>query len=639
MEKLLGTTGLARFTNEQFDCAEENRRQVEAKWATNLACALADPDIDPKGPWKGKERNQKWKSDTFFDFARQKVKAARSVGEDLVLAGDRVPVRVSLPADIAPEEREGGDADRQTLQGAIEAALETCDAVTQFSRMWWQGAIFGESYSHRTLFPARELSLVRGRDGSVALDHVEREVPGVEWVSVWECYRDAERERVDDGRYFFRRRYVGAAELMELGGQDNYSVAAIKRVVAGRPSLSDTADVVSGATHDRLPPALRSLVRRRGDIDLRECWVFAPKKLVARFEKLWARDVAGHLGGSRVLEDVGELTPVEAAEQVRVLLMMADGEPIGFLSDPPARCTYTRAVWDEAADERGAEGICDAALASQHVLNGLVRSIENNTKLLSNLMLAVKDGALASRLEDAFEEGGILRFRTTGEDIRHVVQQLQFADVTGPAHRAFEMFLHLGDLSTAIPRIQQGQSGEGESTAYELQQRIAAAGKYLVSVVRRFNTHAQDAVEWIVSEEVARLGLRMPVTARSDLFSAFQTYVRRMERVLGLFSLLAERPVYAARMKPDWWLRELAELHEIPYAAAFLTEREAAEAEAAAAQSEERQIELARQQAIVETERAKAEKYRAEAAAAEGKLLISQAEAAAAIRDRARVPQ
>jgi len=611
VEALRGAA-LTTWVSNVFDGAKRCRGQAtEAKWERNYKLVEADPEQAEK--WRNSEDDQTWKSRAVMDFARQKIAAAKGIGEDLVLHGRDIPFELQTAGGSGEQGAGSGEqgAVREALREAIRADLELTDSSGELARAWWHGAIYGESFTRLVE------ETVEGKD-----------VFGVECVSPWECFRDPSHRELAAGRYFFRRRWLTAADLFDLRDVGGYREDCIGAAVEAMGRSGEGGEAVA---FEAEPQAWRRQKARAGEVEFTEAWLFAPRGAVEWFGVWW-----GGEGTHEGLPNGGERLALEAAEeadQVWVMVMLADGAPVGWMREP-GPLPYRRAVWEDAVNEIDGFGVADGAALTQHVASGLVKAIENNAKIGASGLIAVERGALRTRIEDALGEGKVLEFASADGDLRRAVQQFTFADMTAPLSKTLDLFLHLGDLSTQMPRVYQGQEGERDATAYELQQRIGNAGKYLLSVVRHFDAHIDAAVGWVCRSRMEAAGIT-GYAARSMAYDGFHRIVKTIERVTAMYAVTVQNPAMAARARWSWWIGQFCELYEIDAGKAFLTDEEVQAAEQAAAESEERQLETERLRAETARAAAAAEKAGAEAAAVTKRVDIELSREARAVRAEA----
>lgn len=675
-------TELGRRVRDALADARENRSDTERQWNEIVRTLRAQRGDSPGGPWKQNEASESWRSDAQIPFARMKLRAARAVGENVVLKADKIPIRARVPDSI----RDGlqamfeqqGDSGVSPLEGLpaggsiedIEAAarrdlqdlLSDTGAAREFLMLWTDAARLGESISHATEFK-RESKRWSLDGGKVSELSEVRRLPGCERVDPWECFRDFEREQIEDGRYFFREQPADKADIGALVAGDVegvkpeeveaesadgeeagpasepvFSRAAVVRALSLHGKTAGADEATDTAADERESPGRRVPMKRLRTGRMVEGWINLPVKVIEDFKEHWARDVAVDVSRSREAAMVDHVSatinkgdarpfscePWDEADTRMVQVFMANGEIVGFNPDP-GPITYHREVWEDHENGVDGFGVAEAAAPFQQIVTGQVRSFQDNSKLLSNFILAVQRTAMKTRVEDVFKEGGVIEL-DFDEDVRKCIQQLQFTDVTQSLLKGIDMFLHFGDLATQMPREFHGQQPEYQSTATEVSARLDQAGKYIVSVARRFDGH----IAFVTGHYQGYLEQRYPVRFEGLGVRNVEEMVVRFQRVLGMFDRILASDTLSRWANFDWWLREISELQDLPHAEAWKAANVVAAEMQAERESEERQLVLAESRGRVARLEAEARRADADADVKAGKLSLDRA---AAVRE------
>jgi hypothetical protein len=642
---LANQTALGRRVWDWFGHAQENRRDTELMWNANLLALEAKRGSTPDGHCSSSEAEQSWQSDDVIPFCRMKLRAAKAVGENVVLKASDVPLRAKVPDSIRQAVEQAGQdpaAIEADARRELVDLLSDTGAARQLLMLWTDGARFGESISHATEARQSRNEWELAANGEAVEVAKTVRLPGCERVDLFECFRDMEYEQIEEGAYFFRaqpadmsaiaalvRKPPERADADEVEQTPLFSQAAVVRALDQFAAGTKQGMGEDTASDESEAPERRKPLKRQRSGTLIEAWLHAPRKEVERFLAHWKRDAAIDTGASRDKARIDHvsaaggadaaLEPIDEADTMLVQVFLANGEIVGFNADP-GRITYHREIWEDHENGIDGFGVVEAARPFQRIVTGQTRAFMDNSKLLANFVLAVQRLALKTRVEDVFKAGGILEIEAD-EDVRKAVQQLTFTDVTGPLLRGIEMFLHFGDLATQMPREFHGQQPEYESTAFEVGRRLEQAGKYIISVARRFDGH----INFITQHYRSYLSRRYPVLFAGTGVNNVEELLLRVQRVMQMFERILMNDQLQRWANFEWWLHEISELQEIPYAEAWKTAKQVAEEAEAEAQSEERKLLLAKAEAEVAKLTAEANRADADADSKRGKLSIERA--------------
>lgn len=612
-EHLLGTVLMA---------AKANRADVEKKWNKNRAIRHADPDLDPAGTWKKRERKGKWKSDTFVAIGRQKHIAAYSIASDAIFKDGRVPFQVLV--DDEGEATEAMQADPAMAafadnnveweQARMVRQQRASRAVEEFLAALDDNLTYGECWGHAYVDQETVQRRVAVAPGVMQSVEDSRDMLSFEHVSPWEMYFDMEAGRDHETwAYCVREQQKSAFDIatMAAGGAP-FNPVALRRVLESGEGRTTPA---AGSQENVVAPKLRELPQRLKNVWVREFWALVPAKKLAAFERDWMAETA--TGASAAESEQPGAAGNEATDepqewdQVRVWAITAGNEIIAYLREPgPLR--YRRVEWEPNNDKQGGVGVADKMEFVTKVLNGMVRSYENNAKLLSNLVAAVKREMMVGDPEDALgEEGGIIDLTEDCTDARAAIQQVKFESILAPLIEGIRLFLEFADDESQLPRAEQGAQGETGETAFALQQRLERSGKYIGNGVRRFDA----MIEWYVSqqcdfnqgnpaEQAGKGNFRVIATG----FTSFQNQVVRLNKLLQTLNTIVASPDLSRMHKLQWLLREIYKAQDIDPDQLLKNPDELAADDQAQQQSEQNQMAIAMLRAQVAAAEAKARK-------------------------------
>ena len=610
-----------QYLAEVLKNAKEQRLDTEAKWNRNRAARHADASLDPKGTWKSGEGQSDnpdpeshGKADTFFAVIKQKCVAAHSIVDDEVLKGSQVPFMLALrdqghKTDLLEQDPSLIQAVNNEIDHAenrIERQFENCEGAAEMSRCLDDDIAYGETWAHVYVTDMESKSAVEVAPGLFE-DMVDLEsAMAVEHVTPWEMYRDMESKEPMTGQYVIRRRMESAYDIRQLlntSPEAGFIPSKINEVLRNlTKTTSQSTSTEIGLNEDGLPPYMRNVTNRKKNIERCEFWVLVPTRKALDFENrlpiLLTTDTPDGTS-ENVPAPSPPIEEEEAGDMVRCLCTTANGYIIQFVRDPgPLR--YFRVEWEPDNDSPNGRGIPDNLECTQKTLNGMIRSLENNTKLMANLMIAIRESAFKGDVAKVFKEGGILKLKEDDlgpdGDVGKAIQQLTFTDITGSLVRGIEMFMQFADLESSIPRAEQGQQSSNPQTAFELQQRLERSGKYLGNCIRRFDV----LIRWVV-DQFHTYNMRNPALTdgKGDFvvkalgFSSFNNRVIKLQKLMQMLSMIAGNEMLSERAKMDWLLIEIAKAMDLDPDQMWKSAEEFAAEQQAKAESEEAKMQTA----------------------------------------------
>jgi len=609
------TSSLGKYLHDTLlKDARENRQATEEKWNRNRAARYADASLDPTGTWKTTEKKRPGQSDTFFDTTKQKCVSGISLLTDSVFKDGRVPFMCSIEDEGAktearegdPEAMDAGDDATEHAEARLTRQLRNCNAVEQFSKCIDDGATYGEYWTHTYSDKISSLHYQEIVPGIWDTIETSEDTRAVEWVTPWEMFRDMEVQDIHEGQYVIRCQQTSCYDLRGmLSSSDIMIPRNIKRVL--QKHSKDNAGVSTEYDNtSSLPPRLRNITNRKKDIGLAEFWCLAPREKVEAFRVELSR-----ITGDEA-DDISE-PPAEDEEGlpgrlVPAFVIMADEEIIAFEEDP-GKTPFERGEFEPNNDNADGIGIADNMESCQKVLNGAIRSYEDNTKLIANFIILIRRELLKDVPEENWFEGGMIGVDLDeGENIREAMEQMRFTDITGSLQKLIEMYLEFSDMASHVPRAEQGHQNANAQTAFELQQRLEKAGKYLGNVIHRL-----DEVMRRVVAEFHDYNMNNPdiQDGKGDFsiitlgFDSFQNRYIRLQKLMQFLNLILSNDELTKRAKLRYILSELAKAQDMEPDQVWKSNEEMQSEDEQRMQSMESQIQLARMQLELEEIKAK----------------------------------
>jgi len=637
-------TPLAQYVINLHERWRKNRQPFDEKCRKNLAAS----ESEPTEIWKKSENDAPWMSDAIMPLTRQKCTALHAVGTDVYLAGDQVPFVLQEDQDGPVERQQEDPALAQATKDAIaehEALMRrqdrACEAVEELTKCWHSGVIYGDYWAKWFTGTMDDDRFVENPPGSGIAQQVLVRTPAFafKYVSVWSMFWDMEASSLETGDGSLEEDYVCAYDLREmLAGDDQFLLPdavlrAIRNAGKGAGVGSDGED---SAQRDN--PRFSGIVDRSRNIRWREFWGRVPRKTVEDFMRLRAevaaREAAAAGGAteqattmptmstpSGTMEaptDLDMIAPEERGDMVEVQIVMAGNEIIRFAPSSVADRPYVHGVMEARLDKAYGRGMPDNVENEQKSLNGMQRAVENSAKLASNLILAIKERYLMdpSSLDKLFP-GMKVALAEDCDDARKAIQQVVLEFIGDRLLPLMTMTLEFADMSSNLPRAQQGMQALNPQTAYELQQRLERSGKYVGRVVKNFDVFVQKLkkVQFRRNTQDPENGLPI-INCRVVAigFAAFEQTVVRMQKLLQLLGLALQSPTLEIMFKMRELVEEVVKSMRVDPDTVLKSQEQWQADVAAQAESENAKLQTALAQAEVALTGANAQKSGAQAA-------------------------
>jgi hypothetical protein len=538
---------------------EEDRKPLELKWQQNLDAFNSVSN----GIWKAEE-GEEWRSDTFIGVTKQKIIAAWSLCVDVVLQGNK------LPFGLSPSPWSGvvldamNDQERKAIESIIEdhkdlilQQMKDCKADRQLMKEFLSAAIYGEGWAKRFVHQVdrtmyQTVQGMNGRMEPVIKSHLS---PAWRYVPVWNIFRDPETNDIQNSQGIAERDFISLYALRQKMGKPYYLDDAIETAISEADKhYEGVAPNRQGEDKSALSPILRSVKHPRLGVRNIEFWCRVPRGIVEEFEK----DLQS--GGKGIYEgDVNNRTT--DGDEVEVLVEMANDQIIRFLriEEDETRPFY-RVVWEDKLDHIEATGIADNLESTQIVINGMVRSFEDNLKLAGNVILAIKED-LIQQWDKTIKPGLKLVLADECEDARQAVQQIIVQSVGAVILEGLALFERYADEASLLPKILQGAQQEKQKadTAFEMNLLQANSGKYMGGVIRNFD---EGLIEPVV-EDFYHFNMMDPdsgvqpadLTVEALGFTSFQDQVVRLQKLMQFINLILSAEPLSGEAK----FRELLE--------------------------------------------------------------------------------
>ena len=606
--------------------ARDRRDLLEFRWNRNRAAFDCDTELFDSyaGVWKSymgedidrpiteeefvsdeevKKGSRRWRSRTFMPIAKQKTVALSNLINDQVFRGNKVPFQCDIyPGLYANAEQFAELNQRRTMiENKLNEMLQRTNTPKAMKNVSLSGCIYGEGYLRKTIESLEFRRL--NESGQVEIEY--KDYLSAEFVSVWDIYRDLQFDNIDDGQGICQRTFVSIADVkrwMDEGSDESYWLPdMLKPAIDSLGRVSDNK--INTAIDDSLSPRLRDIDEVSAKYEYLEFWVRVPSSLAEAYEKNKNIDTSINV----------DLDVDEEVEYAYVLCGILGEEIIRYNRSSRGDHPFYRFEMEHDPDSVGGISVIDNVINEQIVLNGMIRCYEDNKKLSANLVFAADDSAFVGDFKDWYP-GADLKLEGR-RNVNEAIQQLTIRDVGDTLVNGIQMFMQFADMSSNLPREQQGMPSNNPQTAFEIQQRLERSGKYVGQVISNLDDHViepfiNDCYEWLAADpEFADLGMAFKVNALG--FASYESRALRQQALMQLTALMAQNPDWREKMSADYFLGEIAKSLGIPPAQFIKSPEVIAQEKQEMENSPEYQLNMKKIQA--EVAKAEAEVFKLEA--------------------------
>ena len=563
------STDLSNYIRETlYKNWQNDREPLEKKWQKNLDAFSAVSN----GVWK-KGEGQGWRSDTFILITKIKTITAYSLVLDMLLQDGKIPFSL-VPSpwdevvmeDLPPEQQEQIEDAISDMTGLIHQQFCDCHADRQMMKCIMSKALYGETFAKRfvhdvsrTGFKAQSLAPEGMEDPQGKYTRWEKfstsvTYPAWEYVSVWDIFRDLEAD-IQDGKGIIHRDTTDPYTLRKMKGQPYVLDEAVENAIKAAPKSGENKSD-STAT---LQPGQRDIKHRGKTIERLEFWGRVPKRVASDFES-HINKKESFVESDQDFEDDGN--------EVEIYALMAGEEVVKYVRNTGDRPFYMD-VWEVKLDHVENTGVPDNLEDTQTVLNGAVRALEDNEKLISNLVVATKSRFLEKGAMKDWEPGKEIAISDDCDDVRQAIQQITFQDITAGLVNVINLFERYADEASQLPKIMQGEVAlkKQADTLGEMQMLQQNAGKYLGGVIKNTDERliepmVQSFYEYNMEDPELTKG-KGNFIAKALGFTSFQDRAVKSKRFMQLLSIILSNEALAAEVKLGELLNEVYKILEI----------------------------------------------------------------------------
>ena len=548
-----GSSGLCQFIVGRYDDWAKDRKDILDGQMNTALKLFKGEDISK---WKFEEAED-WRSSTVIKWVKVKVFSAYSVLCDVLFQGGKIPFNlIDSPFNKRELDEEGqklNETSREQMQDKIQEQNADRKADREYMRKIMAMSIYGLAWSKYNIVDVdREYydQVSYGSAQRFQQASTTEKVPGWEYRSPFSIVWDMDNEDIQKGGGVIEQESLSAYDLRQKKGQHGYIDANIDHILAEHDKDSKIDE-----DGNSLPPGKRLLNKHRANIKTLEAWILAPRALVESFEK----DVENKVEPDNYSTDIEH---EDQGDDVEIMAVVAKStskeEIIKFIRHEPNKRPYRLAVWEQLVDETTGHGIPESMKDLSTTYNGLIRSIEDNTKLSGNVERAVKKSFFKpGQLDTPHKPGKQYDVDESVDDVRKALMPIITPDVTQGSVQVLSIVHELIDIMPQIPSILHGGTEkDGKKTAFETSQLIEMAGKYLGSVIRNIDEQfIEPETKWVYDYNMADPeypGQKGNWVVHPNGFTSFQNKVVKIQKLKELLGMIVsnENLMSEAKIRP-----------------------------------------------------------------------------------------
>ncbi len=381
------------------------------------------------------------------------VPAAGAAGQPAPPQQPLVPLKVK---DLAKETAEKAEKASKKAEKRIYDWHVECRRSPEVRKMIFDAGRLGVGVLKGPFpKPSTQRATRQGKDG-IELGIRKTTKPASKWVNPWNFYPDPTcGENIQDGDHVFEREWAGERQVRKLKASPGYIKSQIDKVLLEGPQKINVKDGES-----RSPESDDVNQLKKGKYEI---WYF--HGILTAEEMGCVCDVMGTTPERRAA-----MLPPEK-QQIYVIVTLINDCVVRATANPleSGEFPYHPMSWQRRTGSWAGVGIAEQIDTPQRMLNAAVRSMLDNAGISAGGQIVIDTGLITPadgemgmsphKIWYLNGEGGV-------EDVNKAFGLFRVDNVTDQLMKVVELAMRLGEESTSIPLITQGQSGPTTPDTY-----------------------------------------------------------------------------------------------------------------------------------------------------------------------------
>jgi hypothetical protein len=365
-------------------------------------------------------------------------------------------------------------------------------------------------------------------------------IPKVEYVSIWDCYPDADARSMAECEKFIQRHRLSKSDLRALKRRPYFRNKNIEAAISEGPHYNMKYWETS------------LLTQTQNEITVQDRW---------EVYEYW-----GVMDAETAKESKIKIPKeYKGQDQIQINAWICGSHILRLVFNPftPARIPYNLAPYETNPYSIFGVGVAENMLDTQLLMNGFMRLAVDNAALSSNVLLEVNEDLLVPGQNMEVYPGKI--FRRSGGQPGQAINDIHINDVSQSALALFDKARQLSDEATGMPSYAHGSNAPGLGagrTAAGMSMLMGAAAQNIKAVVRNIDDFL------LAPLGKALFAFNMQFNFDKDYIGDVVVVARgteslmrneiRSQRLLQLAQFAAPNPTMAPFIKWDYILREYA---------------------------------------------------------------------------------
>lgn len=360
------------------------------------------------------------------------------------------PMRPLTPADLAKEKIEQGEKAAKAAEKRIYDWHVECGRTAQVRKVIFDSGRLGVGVL-KGPFPkaSRQIATRKAGDGGIEVGIRQVIQPGSKWVNAWNFFPDPScGEDIHDGDHCFEREWMGARGVRKLKGLPGYIPEQIDKVLKEGPQKVKPSDTEGN------PEAEDMAQHKKGKY---EVWYFYGT--LTRTEMGCICEAAGPEAEAKL-----NMAVPSDKEQVYAIVTLINDSVVRATVNPldSGEFPYHTMPWQRRTGSWAGVGIAEQIATPQKMLTAAVRAMLDNAGISAGGQIVIDTSVITPADGDmGMSPHKIWYLNGDGErlDVREAFGLFKIDNVTAELMQVVELAMRLGEESTSIPLITQGQSG------------------------------------------------------------------------------------------------------------------------------------------------------------------------------------
>lgn len=293
--------------------------------------------------------------------------------------------------------------------------------------------------------PTKAIVVLTDEDGNTEVQIEKSIIPGSKWIDFWNIYPDPScGENIHRGEYIWEHDWLSERQVRDLKKTPGYITKQLDRVIAEGPLKVSNSDK-----------------RTEGSDQIQEH--------KNRYEVWYYYGVLSREEVGQIWTAAGKkMTNADIAEekmQVYVIVTMIGAHVVRCTINPldSGKFPYHAVPWMRRPGHWAGKGVAEQIRMPQQSVNAATRAMFNNAGISGGIQIIIDQGAIEPADGNWAITPNKIWYKMAGEgsdDVRQSFAAITIPNVTEQMMEIVKYGMQLGEESTSIPLVTQGQARE-----------------------------------------------------------------------------------------------------------------------------------------------------------------------------------